>query len=180
MGIRPCTIAITVALAVLCGCAQVRVVDPIGPDESLVEVNRALSGRKARIVLGTGSEFLGMRVHVRSDSTMWVPADMTSERVAVQTSELKSITVLDRGRGARQGAILGGAAGALGGYFFAVWNTSDDSPFGVGPTENYAVATIPIGGVAGAALGAIIGGYVGSERTFVFGSDELVRPRRRR
>jgi hypothetical protein len=178
MGIRPCTIAITVALAVLCGCAQVSVVDPIGPDESLVEVNRALSGRKARIVLGTGSEFLGMRVHVRSDSTMWVPADMTSERVAVQTSELKSITVLDRGRGARRGAILGGATGALGGLFYAAEYTSEG--FFEGGFESFAVGTIPIGGVAGAALGAIIGGYVGSKWTFVFGSDERVRPRRRR
>ncbi len=171
MGMRFCTIAIGAALAVLCGCAQVRLVDPIGLDESLTEVNQALRGREARIVLGTGSELHGVHVHVRSDSTVWLTAGTISERVGVQTSELRSITVLDRGRGARLGAILGGVGGALGGLFFAVAFTSGDSPF-VGPTENYAVATIPIGGVGGAAVGAIIGGVVGSEQTFIFGSGD--------
>ncbi len=167
MGMRACTIAVVGALAVLCGCAQLRVVDLTGSDESLAEVNEVLSGRAARIVWATGDEFLGVRVHVRPDSTKWLTQAAMPERMIAQTSELRTITVLDHGRGARRGAILGGAVGALVGLYFVVETTSGPSSYG--DFEGFAVL-IPIGGVAGAALGAAVGGYVGSERTFVFGS----------
>jgi len=167
MDVRACRIVVLAAVAVVCGCAQVRVVDPAGPDERLAQVNGVLDGREAKIVLTTGEEFFGAHVHVRADSTMWVAQAARAARVVVATSDLKTIAVLDRGRGARRGAILGGAAGALVGLYLVIETTSEP-PF-KGDFEGFAVA-IPIGGVTGAALGAAVGGYVGSERTFVFSS----------
>lgn len=97
--------SLIVLLLGLTGCVGSRPV-PTHPPESLIEVNRLLAGREARVVLDDGSSVSGEGVTVFPDSVRFA-----TSQPALPTSEVRRITYerkrFSPGQGASGGAMVG-------------------------------------------------------------------------
>jgi hypothetical protein len=155
------------AVLVLAGCTHVHPADPTAAGTDLDHVNAKLADRVVRVRLLDGTELLAHDVSLSADSVSMRPqmipeADWwLGPRRALPASEVGSLEVTRRGRGALDGALLGLGIGCASGAAIGV------SLFPRGPilfTTAGQVATLGgvLFGVLGTGLGLLVGGSVGS------------------
>jgi hypothetical protein len=143
-------------LSLLLGCVATlspALAAAVTPAESLVEVNRALAGRTARIELDGGRIVpRASRVKLEPDFTDF-RLDGRAERV--RTEEVLRITALRERKMARSlvgGGVLGAAVGGI------AASSSSRSRSSIGPSgSDTTAAGAALGAVAGLGIGALIG-----------------------
>lgn len=153
----PCVLA----ALLLVGCNHSR---SLAPDAVSRQTGRAGSWvSSATVALASGERARVRSLHVAPDVTTWVDPETGTAR-SVPTAEVASVQLLNRRRGALEGAGLGAVAGAVGGAALGVvavsngwWGSAGDFPgdafFVIAGSTNGAL----IGAGAGGALGLLRG-----------------------
>ena len=155
----------------LAGCARVRPADPRAAGVDLDDINAKLAGRMVRVRLVDGTELIAHDVRISADSVFFRPQMFphlespwpwpAREGRELSISEVDSIEVTRRGRGAADGALIGlGIGAAAGAAIGASW---EDSGLSTGAT---ALVLGTVFGVLGTGVGLIIGVGLGSTEVF--------------
>lgn len=108
---------VVVAIACICvltGCSRTRSVDPTCDCASIAEMNLALSGKKAVVLLSDGTRTYPEDVQVGADSTSFRVSGASERRMSVETARISSVTITDRARGFVEGLIGGAVTSGLG------------------------------------------------------------------
>lgn len=164
--------ALVLALAVLCGCTSTRTVTPGAT--SGASANTDLAGRTVRVLLTDGRDVRAESVTILPDSTSWFnPA--TGELVEVATAEVVHVTERSRGRGARQGALIGGG-GSLVLVTAGILLASDDWGYAEGLKPLVAFGLGGAAGLYGAVMGGGLGYLNGSETRYDLMPAVAIRP----
>ena len=130
-------VAAVVVVSFLAGCTHVRPADPTAARVDLNDINSRLVDRMARVRLVDGTVLVAQHVRVSEDSVYFRPQLSTDPGVsdvergdqALPRSEVRSIEVKRRGRGAADGALIGFGAGVLLGAVVGVgMYQSEDDP----------------------------------------------------
>jgi hypothetical protein len=157
------------AVLILVGCTHVHPVNPAARGADIDQVNEQLADREARVSLVDHAAVVARDVSVSADSVFMRPHMLghASWRLgparAVPITEVRSIEVTRRSRGARDGALLGLGLGVAAGAVIGVV-VFEASP---GESEMWSrgvsvfVCSI-IGGVLGTGLGLLVGANAGS------------------
>jgi hypothetical protein len=157
------------AVLVLVGCTHVHPVNLAAPGADIDQVNRQLADREARVSLVDHAAVVARDVSVSADS-VFIQAHMLGHASwwlgsasAVPISEVRSIEVTRRGRGARDGALLGlglgVAAGAAIGVIVFEASSGESEMWSRGVS---AFVCSMIGGVLGTGFGLLVGANTGS------------------
>lgn len=158
---------ILVAATFLAGCGSVRNVQT--GDQAAIEasrVNRAASGKLARVKLQDGEKVYGVGVRVTPDSTSWVDPQSASY-VTVGTDQVNSITLVRAGQGALVGLGVGIVTGVASGILRA--QLEGDDPVDQFPSQSTGqkMTTLPLAHSAYASLvTTALGAIVGRKNTF--------------
>jgi len=169
--------AVLAAATMLSGCTHVHPSDPTAPGLRLEDLNQSLEGRTVSVTLLDGTEFGAASVVVRVDTTSlvpqgepsWKPPTRAALGRAFPTSEVESLTVTQRGRGAFEGGMLGLLIGAVAGAVVGAASyepSSGDFESGPGSSGEAAVGYGLIFGVVGAGVGLVAGASVGSSDVY--------------
>lgn len=152
----------------------VRVSRPLD-GQSLAQVKAAIEGRDATVLLANGEERAAARVAVDAEQSAWLQRPVPPQRgwvpASAPTASLRSITVVNAGRGAGEGLMLGLLGGlAAGGIVIAATpcGTSLEDLFCPEGRTVKGIATV----VVSAGLGAMIGAIAGHRTTI-----EIAEPR---
>lgn len=164
---RILSLFLLVALAT--GCTHTRSVNPSDYEGTeFRKMNRAASGKVARVTLTNGRAVTVLSVQVTPDSTSWLDDD--SNRITgVATSEIESIRVVKAGPGAfaglLSGIVIGGALGAT-----RAISEGDDPNLGVSAyamSQERKLLIFPLAYAAYASLATTpIGAIIGSRYVF--------------
>jgi hypothetical protein len=163
-----CIAALSIVL-LLAGCARVRPADPRAAGVDLSDINAKLAGHMVRVRLVDGTELIAHDVRISADSVFLRPQRFphleapwpAREGRELPISEVHSIEVTRRGRGAADGALIGlGVGAAAGAAIGASW---EDSGMSTGAT---ALVLGTVFGVLGTGVGLIIGVGLGSAEVF--------------
>jgi hypothetical protein len=161
-------IAALSAALVLVGCAHVRPADPTAAGVDLDDINAKLAGRVVRVRLVDGTDMLAHNVRVSADSVSMQPRMLRdanwwlAPRRALPISEVGSIEVTRRGRGALEGALFGLGIGGVAGVAIGA-ATSEGS---ILSAQESVILGGLVFGVLGTGLGLIIGVGVGSKDVY--------------
>ena len=156
----------TLLLIYAIGCTHVTMIDHDSPDATYY-VNKKAKSRTSQIQLKNNERCLGKDISVRPDSTSWFDA-VSGIRRTVPSAEISQIQIVDRGRGALDGFLIGASIGCVPGG--ALWvsfvNAFCDSDCN---TTGAAIVGGLVGGAAaGLVVGLPIGSAIGSKHKFVF------------
>lgn len=153
---------ILLLIVLLAGCSSVREVRTT--DQSTIDasrVNRAASGKLARIQMQDGEKIYGIGVRVAPDSTSWVHPQ-NSEYIVVSTDDVRTISLMRAGQGALVGLGAGIIIGVASGIYRAQ-SEGDDPAGGVSAVSQsekmviYPLAHSAYASLVTTPLGAIIG-----------------------
>lgn len=129
------------------------------------EINTITKDKNAKITLKNEQDLIGNGIYIAPDSTFWLDPN-TGNKKSIITSEVSSIVLKNRGRGALEGlglGLLGGAAiGALIGL--SIGAEPGDVLF---TTKDIALIGGIFGGGIGGLLGLLRGSVVGSNDKFI-------------
>ena len=157
--------AIIMAAAIITsGCTHLRTF------KTYDDINTVSKDRKGQITLVNGRGYAGRDFHLAEDSTHWRDLS-TNKAQSISTSQIREISVKNKGRGAWEGFGLGLASGAALGAVIGLGSGSDPESGGFGPPSFSAGDKalgygIVFGGGAGL-LGIPIGSSTGSKDKFV-------------
>ena len=166
-------IAALSAALLLAGCAHVRPADPTAAGVDLDDINAKLAGRMVRVRLVDGTELIAHDVRISADSVFMRPQrfpHLTSPWPArvgqeLSISEVGSIEVTRRGRGALDGTLLGLGIGVVGGAALAAATFEPSALLGSSMEDNALVGGVILG-VLGTGLGLLIGASPGSTEVY--------------
>jgi hypothetical protein len=155
------------AVAVLASCAHVRPTDPTAAGVNLDDINAKLAGRVVRVRLRDGTELVAHDVRVSADSVFMRPQRLRevdwwlAPAQALPVSEVGTIEVTRRGRGALDGALIGLAAGAAAGATLGALMHEPGDLLISSPKDAAILGGILLG-VLGTGLGFLAGASKGS------------------
>ena len=166
-------IAVLSIALLLVGCAHVRPADPTAAGVDLDDINARLAGRMVRVKLVDGTELVAHDVRISADSVFFRPQMFPHLESAwparvereLPTSEVGSIEVTRRGRGAADGALIGFGIGLVAGAAIGIAVDEADEA-SIWSTETAALVGGFVFGVLGTGVGAIIGVGLGSTEVF--------------
>ena len=154
-----------VAISMLCGCARVHRVDVDSSDGFYEEINRVAAGHKVSVELVDGRVLNGTGVSVAPDSTRVHQPHDGAVASRAKTTDVRTITVYGRGRGALHGAGIGAVSvGSLGAALGAIF-MRDAQDAG---TWEYTVVLGVLGAAAGSVGGFFTGLFIGNETVYEF------------
>lgn len=150
------TLVIALVATLLAGCAQVHSIDLAQPgDSTLADVAERSRVHKTMLEFDGGASHVAADLRLVDELLAWRDVERNGEVARSPVDELTSITLVNRGRGAWQGAGFGFVLGFVGGLVFGevidAWENAE-TRLGLGA----------IGAVGGAAVGAAIGAVRGS------------------
>ena len=157
----------------LAGCAHVRPADPTAAGVDLDHINGRLAGRMARVRLMDDTELVANDVRISVGSVLFRPQRFphlespwpSREVRELPISEVRSIEVTNRSRGAGDGALIGTCVGVLAGAAIgAAINEADEAP--IWSNETGALVGGVVFGVLGAGVGLVVGVGMGSTEVF--------------
>ncbi len=165
-------VALSTAL-LFAGCAHVRPADPTAVGVDLDDINARLAGQMARVRLADDTELIAHDVRISTESVFFRPQRFphlespwpTREVRELPISEVHSIEVTRRSRGAADGALIGTGVGILAGAAIgAAINEADEAP--IWSNETGALVGSVVFGVLGAGVGLVVGVGLGSTEVF--------------
>ena len=138
------------------GCSQKHIVGSVGSPTFYSLKERALR-QKGEVTLVDGQKYAAERIRLRPDSTSWINPEKQGV-FTVETAKIYNVKLVDRGKGALQGA----GTGFLSGFMFGtVLGIAVGQP-GIG-----AVVGLYFFGPLGSLVGVPIGAIAGSKDIFV-------------
>ena len=153
----------------LTGCTHTQQVqDQSASNISFDELHQTLEGRRVDIKLNDTRTIPSTALRIRPDTTWAI--DMASGRVRrASTNQIHSISWKRPGRGALEGALLGGAGGALVGLAagLALTSVRDSDQAKTGVAQYVGVIT-GVGIIMGVGSGTVIGVRRGSQDRYVY------------
>jgi hypothetical protein len=167
-------IAVLSAVSVLAGCARVRPVDPAAAGPDLGDINRKVAGRSVLVKLVDGTVLRARDVIVSESSVSFREERFTSaehewparEARRLPISEVASIEVTSRSRGALDGALYGLGAGVLLGALIGAVTFEPTGDLLISSSGDAAILGGLVFGVIGAGFGFLVGSSVGSTAVF--------------
>lgn len=151
------------------GCASVRTVHLEGADgPDLVQVNRAVQGKVARITLDQGEPRSVVGVHLTPDSLYWVDLRANALR-SVPMHAVREVRVVKAGQGAMKGLVAGALLGAGVGVLRAFLQGDDpvDDPIGISQSEKLRLFP-PVHALYASLFTVPLGAIIGSHRVYRF------------
>ncbi len=156
----------TLLLIYAIGCTHVTMIDHDSPDATYY-VNKKAKGRTSQIQLKNNERYLGKCISVRPDSTSWFDA-VSGIRRAVPTAEISQIQVVDRGRGARNGFLIGASIGCIPGGALSASLADAFCDSDCNTTGAAILGGLVGGAAAGLVVGLPIGAAIGSKHKYIF------------
>ncbi len=167
------------AIVVLSGCTSMLTIEHNRRTAAYDEVNRAVRGKVARLVLHDGSRMDAVDVHVDAESLTWLDR-RTNTLESIPTTDVREVSVVRAGAHAVRGLIAGLAAGAaVGGLRAAI--EGDDPELGADPFALTRAEKLRIYPAAHAVYASLfttpIGAVLSARRTYRFEAADVTLER---
>ena len=163
------TMSVFLILCMLSGCSTSIYVNDINFETVRNQINQEALGKKPYVTDVNNNTTLAYSLNLDADSVRFISKGF--QKMSYPVESLKKISFTDNAQGARDGALVGFAAGSVYGILKA-------ASYG-GSGENF-IAYLLVGAIYGlpnSALGLIGGFVVGSRKEFVFGDKHLENKR---
>ncbi len=157
-------------------CTHSRLVIRQQPDAWAHQVNATAEKKRGKVYFKTGDVALAQKISVSGDSLSWTER-FSREKTSANLNEIKTITLIKKGKGAWEGFLAGLASGFAGGFMVGLLS-GDDPPgwFSFTAEEKGLILGVPLG-VLGGLTGLIVGKNSGSKDKYILSDEPADKPR---
>jgi len=169
----------SILLAVLAiqisSCTHTHMVIRQQPDAWAHRVNATAEKNRGKVYFKNGDVALAKYIYVSGDSVNWIER-VSREKASANLNEVRTFTLVKKGKGAVEGLLVGLADGFAGGFLIG-FASGDDPPgwFSFSAEEKGLLTGIVLGGLGGL-LGLASGATSGSKDKYILSDEPADKP----